>query len=1041
MNPYKLKNVFEYLTSNNQLLKKKLKLGTSEIPIPDKRPDVIDIEAINRFTKANPRVDTTNLKPLSVKQSNVKQSNVDQADEGVIQGAFDTATREAQSEGFPAPKYEAFKKRYLRKNMKADGGRIGYKDGPKMFDVQASGSKSGKQQIENAPEGITSDKETINAILTMDIPLTEKVNLIGNLKYGKFRDKIEYKDNEIFLEDPASYKNRNIGLDYNRGGEGFSGSATVGDEGPEFNIRYKKSFADGGRIGYKYGTVPGEGNSKISYDPETDIYRKKVQETIDGKKTNKYIYSKPGDSLEDLKKTTANYSTELAAKRTDKFTKEIVDARSKIDSWTSNWLNNNLKNYGVKDFEKMTNQLKKDWKKESKKISTNKIKTTTESGFPNLSTTKGKESAVSKNPFSYDNVTFYTPENPSGMDKYKAQWKKIFYKNKIQTTPGLKENVKKYFDFINLDKRGAAGGQTIESFKNILDKDVLFLLSEKDSGLQKGSKFEVFNSFDDLAKSYNEFTAKINRSETWKENANLIEKELGLKKNSIKNSMVKEQKAAAKFFGLNDLKGTGLEYSIEHGQGLSAAARSGNKDLMRTALNDLIGTTKMQNTAAGFGGFEATRGALIRDIEAGVNVKDNVSSLNKLTKDAYKDLGVKSNIYSIKDGKLTSKPITTATTQADRFTQYAETIYKDPKGKTAIDKKFGNLDNAIRAIGCPNGVLKASTGANCLIKGRELINSGMKNASPAQVKNFTAFLNRAGNIGRGIMKFGIIPEAMFAAADSLVRMGMGDTFKEAGLRATDYLLPGDQTKAAEISKVSRVFGDTTGELVGRTIDYKNQLAKIQSLEDQKVNFENLSDGGEFDYIGDLSGDVKNTENLLSQAKNDLDNKFKISEAEQIFAERKQEEAYDASSANSPFTKLKARFRDSSDGLSDIETLGAPEKTQMQLNLDMLPTVPRDYMTATDDQIINFVNKENLLRGEKQNPQLYIDERDKLKKDFMTKGPAVYGAEQVYGTQGTFGGQPLAKGGIASLTKTIPPASGPTPHGLPSLTKRGIKIKE
>ncbi len=270
---------------------------------------------------------------------------------------------------------------------------------------------------------------------------------------------------------------------------------------------------------------------------------------------------------------------------------------------------------------------------------------------------------------------------------------------------------------------------------------------------------------------------------------------------------------------------------------------------------------------------------------------------------------------------------------------------------------------------------------------------------------------------------------------------MGDTFKEAGLRATDYLLPGDQTKAAEISKVSRVFGDTTGELVGRTIDYKNQLAKIQSLEDQKSNLDNLSDSGEFDYIGDLSGDVKNTENLLSQAKNDLDNKFKISEAEQIFAERKQEEAYDTSSANSPFTKLKAKFRDSSDGLSDIETLAAPEKTQMQLNLNMLPTVPRDYMTATDDQIINFVNKENLLRGEKQNPQLYIDERDKLKKDFMTKGPAVYGAEQVYGTQGTFGGQPLAKGGIASLTKTIPPESGPTPHGLRYPYNNVKKIKE
>ena len=89
----------------------------------------------------------------------------------------------------------------------ADGGRIGYKDGPSLLDiidVQASGTKSGKQQIQGAPDGITSDKETINAILTMDIPLTEKVNLIGDVKYGKFRDKIEYKDNEIFLDDPKS---------------------------------------------------------------------------------------------------------------------------------------------------------------------------------------------------------------------------------------------------------------------------------------------------------------------------------------------------------------------------------------------------------------------------------------------------------------------------------------------------------------------------------------------------------------------------------------------------------------------------------------------------------------------------------------------------------------------------------------------------------------------------------------------------------------------------------------------------------------------
>jgi len=48
------------------------------------------------------------------------------------------------------------------------------------------------------------------------------------------------------------------------------------------------------RKGFKYGTVPGEGNSKINFDPETNTYRKRVQETIDGKKTNKYIYSEAG---------------------------------------------------------------------------------------------------------------------------------------------------------------------------------------------------------------------------------------------------------------------------------------------------------------------------------------------------------------------------------------------------------------------------------------------------------------------------------------------------------------------------------------------------------------------------------------------------------------------------------------------------------------------------------------------------------------------------------------------------------------------------
>ncbi len=569
-------------------------------------------------------------------------------------------------------------------------------------------------------------------------------------------------------------------------------SATVQESRPMFaNGQLVRPSNDESRLGYKGDKVYSD-NYRTIYDKKTKLYSKKVG------RDKKLLTQKPDETKKQFFNRVSNYSAEKSAERTGKFTKEIVDARSKIDSWTSNWLNNNLKNYGVKDFDKMTKDMKKDWRVQSKKLKlpTDKIQITTKTGFPNLSTSKGKESAVSKNPFSYDDVTFYTPENPSGMDKYKAQWKKIFYKNKIQTTPDLKNKVKDYFDFITLDKRGSPQNQTIKSFKEILDKDVLFLLSEKDSGLQKGSKFEVFNSIDDLAKPYNDFTAKINRSETWKENANLIEKELGLKKNFIKNSMVKEQKAAAKFFGLDDLKGTGLEYSIEHGQGLSAAARSGNKELMKTALNDLIGTTRLQNTAAGFGGFEATRGALIRDIEAGVNVKDNVASLNKLTKDAYKDLGVKSNIYSIKDGKLASRSITTATTQPDRFKQYAETVYKDPLGKTAIDKKFGSLENVLNTIAKPDQIRLAKIGcpgkanggrigfneglnvAACAARGVEKLQGDPSKLTPGDQANVRALAKsgKAVKFLKGVLGPGaILGEVIFeggAAANKFMDQGM-----------------------------------------------------------------------------------------------------------------------------------------------------------------------------------------------------------------------------------------------------------------------------
>ena len=343
-------------------------------------------------------------------------------------------------------------------------------------------------------------------------------------------------------------------------------------------------------------------------------------------------------------------------------------------------------------------------------------------------------------------------------------------------------------------------------------------------------------------------------------------------------------------------------------------------------------------------------------------------------------------------------------------------------------------------IGLSTGTPKID---DCFKSGTAVINSGKVPVDKAD--DFAKLLKRAGNIGRGVMKFGIIPEALYATADSLVRVGMGDTFTEAGLRATDYLLPGDQTKTAEISKVSRIFGDKTGELVGRTIDYKNQLAKIKSLEDQKANFENLSGGGEFDYIGDLSSDIKNIDNQLVQAKSDLNNKFNVSEAEQLFAERKQEEAYDASKANSFFTRLKSKYGDSSNenNLSDIETLAAPEKTQMELNLDMFPNF-RDVMQSEDVKRQKIImNLPDEFLNSSVGPDAVQYKKD-LQDAFKLKNlKDQFGAEQIYGTQGNFAGQPLAGGGIAKMagdrSGAMTTSMNPDSQGLSYLFNRVKKV--
>jgi hypothetical protein len=194
----------------------------------------------------------------------------------------------------------------------AEGGRTGYKEGltakqfkrqetenlaakiNEYFDIKGSGSISGKNQIMGAPDGITANTETFNAIINMDIPIIEKINLLGSFGFGKDRFKVEKGDEELFLGE-GGYKDRNIGLGFNQGGEGFSGSVIRnlerGDN--DYQVKFLKKFASGGRVGLRYGgdTMGGINDKSIS-SPGPD--RSKVSEQQE--RSNQEAISRARDS-------------------------------------------------------------------------------------------------------------------------------------------------------------------------------------------------------------------------------------------------------------------------------------------------------------------------------------------------------------------------------------------------------------------------------------------------------------------------------------------------------------------------------------------------------------------------------------------------------------------------------------------------------------------------------------------------------------------------------------------------------------------------
>jgi len=187
----------------------------------------------------------------------------------------------------------------------------------------------------------------------------------------------------------------------------------------------------------------------------------------------------------------------------------------------------------------------------------------------------------------------------------------------------------------------------------------------------------------------------------------------------------------------------------------------------------------------------------------------------------------------------------------DEFFKKEKFGYVMPKGALTQKEllslsqgKFKTLLNDVKKIGCPvgkadGGRVEFSEGLNCFNKGVKAINTG-NIPEGAGKRNFIKFANKAMEIGkqsgrglRTITKFGIIPEAIIIGADTLIRAGMGDTFNEAFLRASDIYRTDEAYEQADASEISRRMNSNDGELILNLRKFNTEKQKLSSLEQQK----------------------------------------------------------------------------------------------------------------------------------------------------------------------------------------------------------------
>jgi len=403
-----------------------------------------------------------------------------------------------------------------------------------------------------------------------------------------------------------------------------------------------------------------------------------------------------------------------------------------------------------------------------------------------------------------------------------------------------------------------------------------------------------------------------------------------------------------------------------------------------------------------------------------------------------------------------------------------------PKGAMTIEE-FLKPENKkttqlLAALGCPDfkgkqvfqdgGRIEFQTGGaptqECIARGAEKINNPNLIKGGAEARNASQFLNRAYKLGRGVLKFGVIPEAIFVAGESLYRMGMGQRLDVSLLKAVDYLLPGNQGKLADKIQLESTLGKENANIVIKANEYKEAQQKLATAKSNLETNQAVLDQSDFSYTGnvDARNQLEIDKQRIKNEEQNVKDKFQseaVMDQEVMLAA----ESEDRVSANSPILKAIQNAKNAE--TDDFETLFTPEKKQEGpaeplISLDLFAEgtfSDADLKRRQEEMGAPELTKRNLFNYYRGNEDFNKQVFREIFKDARSTLPK---REQLFGTQGDFfkgeikGGVNIptdrfkdfklgmyAGGGIAKIAGVDsgpPPEKGPTPQGLDFLLKRG-----